>query len=81
MVAPIVPGVPWNWRLLVPGHLPAYLYRLNALASDLHLAQITQRGQINAAARAWDQTEPAMRSSFSIAIREDIPVPRAERIG
>ena len=80
MVAPIVPGVPWTWRLLVPGHLPAYLYRLGALTNDLPLSEITARGQINAAARAWDRAEPARRASFSIAIRKDIPVPDAERI-
>ncbi|WP_348760280.1 DUF4105 domain-containing protein [uncultured Salinisphaera sp.] len=81
MVEPIVPGVPWNWRLLVPGHLPAYLYRLGALTDNLSLEALTARGQINAASTAWDRADPATRGPYSQAIRHELPVPEPQRFG
>lgn len=35
MVKKIVPGIPWDWRLILSGYLPNYLYDLGALDTRL----------------------------------------------
>ncbi|MGN8199308.1 Lnb N-terminal periplasmic domain-containing protein [Salinisphaera sp. RV14] len=74
MVKAIVPGLPWNWRLLASGHLPEYLYDLGALDTRLPLAELRRRGCINAAAIASDSDGHAS-PDFSDAIRRGLPAP------
>ncbi|MDA3922831.1 MAG: DUF4105 domain-containing protein [Salinisphaera sp.] len=74
MVEPIVPGVPWNWRLLASGYLPEYLYDLGALDTRLPMAELRQRGHINQRALASDINGHAS-PDFSSAIRRGLPYP------
>ncbi|WP_423822387.1 DUF4105 domain-containing protein [Salinisphaera sp. SPP-AMP-43] len=71
LVKPIVPGLPWNWRLLASGYLPEYLYRIGGLDSRLSLAALHQHGHINERALAAD----AHGDDFSQAIRRGLPAP------
>ncbi|WP_233544010.1 DUF4105 domain-containing protein [Salinisphaera sp. Q1T1-3] len=75
MVKPIVPGLPWNWRLIVSGRLPSYLYALGALDTRLSLAELRRRGWINARALAWDRDAGPSADDFSAAIRRGLPAP------
>jgi hypothetical protein len=62
--------VPWDWRMLINGHLDALLYERGAIATQLPLAELRSRAHINAAARAAD-SDP----EFSRLIRSGVPVP------
>lgn len=74
MVKAIVPGLPWNWRLLASGHLPEYLYDLGALDTRLTQDELRRRGCINEPAIASDIDGHAS-ADFSDAIRHDLPAP------
>lgn len=74
MVKAIVPGLPWNWRLLASGYLPAYLYDLGALDTRLSQDELRRRGNINAAAVASD-IDGRASGDFSDAIRRGLPAP------
>lgn len=74
MVKAIVPGVPWDWRLIASGYLPAYLYELGALDTRLSLAELRRRGHINARALAAD-VDGSASDDFSDAIRRGLPAP------
>lgn len=79
MVRRIDPRVPWNYRLLASGYLPDYLYDLGALPMHYSLAELRQRGHINARAIAsdpapGDEGAPDQASAnFSQAIRRGLP--------
>lgn len=75
MIKPIVPGVPWNWRLIVSGRLPAYLYRLGALDTRHTLAELQARGEIGPRARAADRGPGHAMHDFSMHIRKHLPAP------
>ena len=79
MVKRIVPGLPWDHRLLLSGYLPDYIYDLGALDTRRPLAELQRRGHINDRAIASDvdgQASPA----FSAAIREGVPTPPAHTV-
>lgn len=61
---------PWNWRMLVNGHLDELLYERATIATNLPLAELKQRSHINARARAADQSP-----DFSKLIRQGLPGP------
>ncbi|MHB2169590.1 Lnb N-terminal periplasmic domain-containing protein [Alsobacter sp. R-9] len=64
--------IPFDWRLIVNGYLPDYLYENGAVVTDLPLAQLTERGRINARATAADASP-----EFSTLIRAGVPSPRS----
>ncbi len=68
MARPLVRGLPLNWRLLLSGYLPQYLYRLDALVPGHALATLRERGHLNPRALAADQAE-----DFSARIRAGVP--------
>jgi hypothetical protein len=59
---------PWDWRMLVNGYGNELLYERGAIATNLPLAELKQRGHINERARAADQA-----ADFSQRIREGVP--------
>src|SRR5262249_28099946 len=61
---------PWDWRMLVNGHLDELLYERGAIATNLPFAELKKRSLINAAGKAADK-DPA----FSKRIRENLPLP------
>ncbi len=71
MMTRIVSGLPMDYRLLLSGYLPQYVYAVGALADRLPFATLKARGHINARAQAT-----ARAADFSARIRDGVPVPR-----
>ncbi len=61
---------PWNWRMLVNGHLDTLLYEQGLIDTRLPLEEVKRLGHINERARAADQA-----ADFSQRIRQGVPAP------
>jgi hypothetical protein len=59
---------PWNWRMLVNGHLDELLYERGMIATNLPFAEVKKLCHINARAKAADKA-----ADFSKLIREGLP--------
>jgi hypothetical protein len=68
LIRAIKVDVPFDWRLLLNGHLPAYLHERGALAKGYSLEALMEAAAISARARTLPDS-PA----FSRQIREGIP--------
>ena len=68
MMSHILGHLPWDYRLLLSGYLPAYLYRVGGLDARYTLEELRAIGRI---------TEPAKKSdrsaTFSADIRRGVP--------
>ena len=62
--------LPLDWRLIVNGYLPGYLYDHGAVTTDYPLAELMERARIDDRAKAADQSP-----DFSRLIRIGIPAP------
>ncbi len=62
--------LPLDWRLLVNGYLPGYLYENKVVVETIPLEELIARADINARARSADQSP-----EFSRIIREGVPSP------
>lgn len=63
----VEPGMPMDWRILVSGYVPDYLYEHGALLSGLPLEQVKQRALISGRAQA------ATLDDYSAVIRKPAP--------
>ncbi|MBB6486110.1 DUF4105 domain-containing protein [Rhizobium lusitanum] len=63
-------NVPNDWRLLVNGYLPGYLYDQQRVDTRLPLAELRERSRINERAKAF-----GLMPGFSAKIREGVPDP------
>lgn len=68
MVRRIVPGLPFDYRLLASGYLDRYLYDVKGLVPGLSFQQLREGGHITARARAANDD-----ADFSHAIRRGMP--------
>jgi hypothetical protein len=68
MMKRIVGYLPWSYRLLFTGYLPAYVYRVGGLDERYTLAELKSMGRITDRARQSDRSE-----TFSEDIRKGIP--------
>jgi len=59
---------PWNWRMLVNGHLDELLYERGTIATNLPLAELKQRCLVNPRAKAAGKA-----ADFSAQIRNGLP--------
>lgn len=59
---------PWDWRMLVNGHLDEMLYERGTIATNLPFAELKQRSFINPRAKTADKNV-----DFSRLIRQDLP--------
>ena len=64
---------PLDWRLVVNGFLPGYLYDQRVVVTSIPLAELMERARISEKARAADQSP-----DFSQAIRAGVPSPWEE---
>ena len=64
---------PLDWRLVVNGFLPGYLYDHRVVVTTMPLSELMERARINAQAKAADQSP-----DFSQAIRVGVPSPWEE---
>lgn len=68
MVRRIAPGLPLDWRLILSGYLPEYLYGIGALDMRRSLPDLEAMARIADRARAADRD-----ADFSAAIRAGVP--------
>jgi Domain of unknown function (DUF4105) len=68
MMRHIVGHLPWDYRLLLSGYLPAYVYKIGGLDSRFPLEQLRAYGHITDRAKAADRSD-----TFSADIRAGIP--------
>jgi hypothetical protein len=68
MMQRIVGYLPWSYRLLFTGYLPAYVYRVGGLDQRFTLEELRTLGRITDRARQSDRS-----STFSEDIRKGIP--------
>lgn len=68
MVRQIIPGLPMDYRLLLSGYLPEYIYSIGGLDSTQPLETLRQQGRITDRALSAD-SDP----DFSQVIRRTIP--------
>jgi Domain of unknown function (DUF4105) len=73
MMKRIVGYLPWNYRLLLVGYLPEYVYGVEGLDLRYSLAELKAMGRITERAKQADRSD-----DFSVAIREGIPALRPE---
>ena len=59
---------PWDWRMLVNGHLDEMLYERGMIVTNLPFAELKKISNINDRAKAADQA-----ADFSQQIRKDLP--------
>jgi Domain of unknown function (DUF4105) len=59
---------PWNWRMLLNGHLDELLYERGAIITNLPFAELEKMSNINARAKAADRA-----AEFSAQIRRGLP--------
>ena len=59
---------PWDWRMLVNGHLDELLYQNGTIVTNLPFAELKKTSNINARAKAADQAV-----DFSQQIRKGLP--------
>ncbi|WP_448954152.1 Lnb N-terminal periplasmic domain-containing protein [Labrys neptuniae] len=64
------PGLPLDWRVLVSGYLPDYLYDIGALSHQVPLSELRKLGSIDARAKAAGDSP-----DFSTLIRAGVPRP------
>jgi hypothetical protein len=63
-------GLPFDWRLVVNGFLPGYLYDHNAVVTTMPLSELIERARVSPQAKAADQSP-----DFSRLIRVGVPSP------
>ena len=63
-------ALPFDWRLIVNGYMPGFLYDHGAVNTSMPLAELMERARINERAKAADQSP-----DFSRLIRVGIPAP------
>jgi Domain of unknown function (DUF4105) len=69
MMNRIVGYLPWSYRLLFTGYLPAYVYRVGGLDQRFTLEELRTLGRITDRARQSDRSD-----TFSADIRKGIPI-------
>ena len=62
--------LPFDWRLVVNGFLPGYLYDHNAVVTTMPLSELMERARVSPQAKAADQSP-----DFSRLIRVGVPSP------
>jgi hypothetical protein len=64
-------SLPLDWRLVVNGYLPGYLYDRGAIVTTIPLSQVTALARIDDRAKVADRSP-----EFSRLIRIGVPSPR-----
>jgi drug/metabolite transporter superfamily protein YnfA len=70
MASAIGDNIPFDWRLIVNGYFPNYLYDHGALSTSVSLQELRQLGKIDARAIAH-----GLQPGYSEAIRVGVPTP------
>ena len=71
MIRAVGGNLPLNWRLILNGYLPGYLYDRRAVATTMPLSELMALARIDGRARAADRSP-----DFSRLIRVGVPAPK-----
>jgi hypothetical protein len=71
MMRAVTSSIPFDWRIILTGHLPDYLYEHGAVDTRISLEELRQRADVTSRVEA-DLNEV----EFSSRIREGVPAPR-----
>jgi Domain of unknown function (DUF4105) len=71
MVRAVTSSIPFDWRIILTGHLPGYLYDYGAVDTSIPLEKLRQRADITS------RVDTSLSEvEFSSRIREGVPAPR-----
>jgi hypothetical protein len=71
MVRAVTASIPFDWRIILTGHLPGYLYDHGAVDTSIPLEELRQRADVTSRI-----DEGLSEVEFSSRIREAVPAPR-----
>src|SRR6266403_411391 len=71
MVRAVTSSIPFDWRIILTGHLPGYLYDHGAVDTSIPLEELRQRADVTGRIDAG-----LSEVEFSSRIREGVPTPR-----
>jgi hypothetical protein len=71
MVRAVTSSIPFDWRIILTGHLPDYLYEHGAVDTRIPLEELRRRADVT---RRVDGN--LNETDFSLQIREGVPAPR-----
>jgi Domain of unknown function (DUF4105) len=71
MVRAVTSSIPFDWRIILTGHLPGYLYDHGAVDTSIPLEELRQRADVTGRVDAG-----LSELEFSSRIREGVPAPR-----
>ena len=72
MMRAVTASIPFDWRVIVTGHLPDYLYDHGAVDTSIPLEELRQRADVTSRVGAG-----LSEMEFSSRIREGVPAPRS----
>jgi hypothetical protein len=71
MMRAVTTSIPFDWRIILTGHLPGYLYEHGAVDTRIPLAEVRQRADVT------DRVDGSLSEiEFTSRIREGVPAPR-----
>jgi Domain of unknown function (DUF4105) len=71
MMRAVTSWIPFDWRIILTGHMPSYLYEHGAVNTGISLEELRQRADVtNRVDAGLNEIE------FSSRIREGVPAPR-----
>jgi hypothetical protein len=71
MMRAVTSSIPFDWRIILTGHLPSYLYEHGAVDTRISLEELRQRADVTSRVDAG-----LNEVDFSSRIREGVPAPR-----
>jgi hypothetical protein len=71
MTRAVTPSIPFDWRIILTGYLPGYLYERGAVDTSIPLEELSRRADVNGRIDAG-----LNEISFSSFIRDGVPRPR-----
>jgi hypothetical protein len=71
MMQAVTSSIPFDWRIILTGHLPSYLYEHGAVDTRIALEELRQRADVTSRVDA-----SLSEVEFSSRLREGVPAPR-----
>jgi hypothetical protein len=71
MMQAVTSSIPFDWRIILTGHLPSYLYEHGAVDIRIPLEELRQRADVTSRVDA-----SLSEVEFSSRLREGVPAPR-----
>jgi hypothetical protein len=75
MIKAIIPQLPVDYRLLVSGYLPNYIYDLKGLNTRYSFTELQQKAYVNPRTKGFEQRQDQSSQAYSRLIREGVPQP------